>query len=93
MIGVVLYGCVTWAIVHNSFAPLRETIRGFVLRCLCKYTSSRSAPDYRMPPYRKVLERNGRDCVEAAVMRRVILHAGRAVHAHNDAFPKSLCVK
>ncbi|CAM9660743.1 unnamed protein product, partial [Sphacelaria rigidula] len=75
-----LYGYVTWAIAHDDFGALRETHRGFLLRCLNKHT-------YHMLPYHEVLERTTCECIEATVMKRNLLHAGRIVRMHDERLP------
>ncbi|CAM9826881.1 unnamed protein product, partial [Sphacelaria rigidula] len=79
-----LYGCVMWTTAHNNFGALRETHRGFPRRCLKKHTSSRSAPDYHMLPYHKVLERTSCECIEATVMKRTLLNADRVVRMDDE---------
>ncbi|CAN0105448.1 unnamed protein product, partial [Sphacelaria rigidula] len=87
VIEVMLYGCVTWTIAHDNFGAVREAHRGFLLRCLNKHTSSRSASDYHMLPYHEILERTSCECIEATMMKRTPLHAGRVVRMHNEHLP------
>ncbi|CAM9715851.1 unnamed protein product, partial [Sphacelaria rigidula] len=87
VIEVMLYRCVTWTIAHYSFGALREAHQGFLLRCLNKHTSSRSAPDYHMLPYHEVLERTSCECIEATVMRLTLLHPGRVIRMHDGRLP------
>ncbi|CAM9926178.1 unnamed protein product, partial [Sphacelaria rigidula] len=87
VIEVMLYGCVIWTIAHENFGTSWETHRETLLRCLNKYTSSRSAPDYHMLPYHEVLERIGCECIEATMVRRILLHAGHVVRMHDERLP------
>ena len=83
VIEVMLYGCATWTIAPDKFGALREAHRGFLLRCLNKYTSTRQAPDYHMLPYHTVLEQTRCESIEATVMKRILLHAGQVVRMND----------
>ena len=87
VIEVMLYGCATWTIAPDKFGALREAHRGFLLRCLNKYTSTRQAPDYHMLPYHAVLEQTRCESIEATVMKRILLHAGQVVRMNDDRLP------
>lgn len=62
---------------------------GFVLRGLNMHSSSRSALDHHMLSYREALERTGYECIEASVMRTILLHAGHIVRMHDEVFPRN----
>ncbi|CAM9502396.1 unnamed protein product [Sphacelaria rigidula] len=88
VIEVMLYGCVTWTIANDNFDALREAHRGFLSRCLIKHTYlSRRAPDYHMLPHHEVLQRASCECLEATVIKRILLHAGRVVRMHDEHVP------
>ncbi|CAM9951989.1 unnamed protein product, partial [Sphacelaria rigidula] len=88
VIEIMLYGCVTWAITHDTFRALREVHQEFLLSCLNKHTSSRSAPDYHMLlPYHEVLERTSCECIKATVIKRTLLHADRVGCMHDEPLP------
>ena len=87
VIEVMLNGCASWTIAPDKFGALREAHRGFLLRCLNMYNSSRQAPNYHMLPYHEVLKQTSCECIEAAVMKRILLHASHVVHMRDDRLP------
>ncbi|CAM9363994.1 unnamed protein product [Sphacelaria rigidula] len=87
MIEVMLCGCVTWTIAHDNIGALRETHRGFLLRCLNKHTSSRCAPDHHMLLYHEAPEIIRCECIKATVVKRTLLHPGRVVRMHDERLP------
>lgn len=82
-----LYGCETWTLSREHYNLLRQSHHHSLLRCVGFEKKART--DHLLA-YHELLERTGCESIEATIIRRRLLWAGKLVRMQDSRLPKAM---